>query len=420
VPVSFSQFALGVKPEGAFEVLAVAKNLRARGKNIIELEIGDSPFRTPPAAAAAGITAIEQDHCHYAPSAGIAEFRAAASAYVNREFGFDTTPEHIVAGPGAKTFQTLFAEAVLNPGDGVLVFSPHFPTYGPNIARRGARMVLSTLEQARRFRPNIDDIDRFLKRDPAPKAIFLNSPHNPTGGVAVSEDLTAIADCIRGRDIAVFSDEPYDQMVWNGAHRSLLAEPAMLDQCVAAYTFSKSFSMSGWRLGFSVSSKPMAAMLEKLTNTALSCVPPFVQRAGAAALESALAERDRMINEFGAKVTTLVEHLNKVPGVNCLSPGGAFYAFPCVTEICNENAITSHGLAMYLLEAADDRTGVACLGGECFGEAGGGFIRMSCAEPTARIIEAVDFVSLAVGRRDRIAAYLRERPRYCLEGRYVR
>lgn len=417
--ISFSHFARGVEAEGAFEVLALAKALIAAGKDVIELEIGDSPFPTPAAAAAAGIAAIEQDHCHYAPSAGIVEFRTAASAYVNREFDLATTAENIVAGPGAKTFQTLFAEAILNPGDGVLVFSPYFPTYPPNIHRRGARMVLSPLEQARNFRPNIDDIDNFLRRDPAPKAIFLNSPHNPTGGVATREDLTAIADLIRGRDIAVFSDEPYDQMVWHARHRSLLAEPGMLEQCTAAYTFSKSFSMSGWRLGFSVSSIAMARMLSKLTNTTLSCVPPFVQFAGVAALTAALAERDHMAQEFRGKVALLVARLNQIRGISCLNPGGGFYAFPCVAPVCNKHTITSHGLALYLLEAADDAQGVACLGGECFGEAGGGFVRMSCSQPTNRIIEAVDFIGTALRRGDRISAYLRARPQYRLPRPYA-
>ena len=416
---SFSRFALEVKPEGAFEVLALAKTLIAAGKDVIELEIGDSPYPAPSAAVAAGIAAIEQGHSHYAPSAGIAEFRAAASHYVNREFGLNTTAENIIAGPGAKTFQTLFAEAVLNPHDGVLVFSPYFPTYPPNIQRRGARMVLSALKQARDFRPNIDDIADFLEHDKAPKAIILNSPHNPTGGVALLEDLIAIADLIRGRDVAVFSDEPYDQMAWDDTHHSLLAQPDMIDQCVAAYTFSKSFSMSGWRLGFSVSSPAMAMMLSKLTNTVLSCVPPFVQFAGAAALTDSLAERDQVMNDFRDKVTELVARLNQIPGVSCLKPGGSFYAFPCVAGICNDNAITSHGLAMFLLEAADESKGVACLGGECFGEAGSGFLRMSCSETLERIIDAVDFIHANLSAPDKIAAYLDERPHYRLQQPYV-
>jgi aspartate aminotransferase len=417
--VSFSRFAHEVRPEGAFEVLAVAKDLRAAGKDVIELEIGDSPFATPSAIVNAGVAALEAGHTHYAPSGGLTEFRAAASEYVNREFGLATTPEHIVVGPGAKTFQTLFAETVLNPGDGVLVFSPYFPTYPPSIHRRGARMVLSPLRQTTAFRPNLADIEQFIRCDPAPKAIYLNSPHNPTGGVALRSDLREIADLLRGKDIAVFSDEPYDQMVWRGTHHSILAEAGMLDQTIAAYTFSKSFSMSGWRLGFSVSSVALAQMLAKLTNTLLSCVPPFVQLAGRAGLTEALAERDVMMREFRGKVETLVAALNSVSGIDCLMPGGSFYAFPCVAEVCNTHAITSHGLAMYLLEFADEKIGVACLGGECFGAAGGGFLRMSCSEPTPRILAAIEFIAIALRRSDRIAAYLEQRPHYRLETAYV-
>ena len=417
--VTFSRFAEAVKPEGAFEVLALAKNLIAKGKHVIELEIGDSPFATPSAAITACITAIEQGNTHYAPSSGLLEFREAASEYVNREFGLQTGAEHIVAGPGAKTFQTLFAESFLNPDDGVLVFSPYFPTYPSSIERRGARLVLSSLKQARRFRPNIDDIDNFLRHDRSPKAIYLNSPHNPTGGIATREDLAAIADLVRGRDIAVFCDEPYDQMAWTDKHHSLLAEPGMLDHCVGAYTFSKSFSMSGWRLGFSVSSVPSAQMLAKLTNTTLSCVPPFVQLAGAAALRLALDERDAMMREFHTKVFDLVGRLNNIPDVTCLEPGGSFYAFPCVAEICNRHHITSHGLAMFLLEAADENRGVACLGGECFGDAGGGFLRLSCSEPAARIVEAVDFIGASFLQSDRLARYLHEKPQFRLLNAYV-
>lgn len=416
---SYSHFAAAVKPEGAFDVLAVAKRLIANGKDVIELEIGDSPFPSASAASAAGIAAIEAGHTHYAPSAGVTEFREAASDYVNREFGLHTTADNITAGPGAKTFQTLFAEAMLNPDDGVLVFSPYFPTYPPSIHRRGARMVLAPLKQANAFRPNPEDVAAFLRDDPAPKAIYLNSPHNPTGGVAERDDLRAIADLVRGGDLAVFSDEPYDQMVWRGAHHSILAEPGMLDQCVAAYTFSKSFSMSGWRLGFSVSSASMARMLAKLTNTLLSCVPPFVQLAGAAGLRHGLAERDRMMAEFGDKVATLVDELNRVDGITCLQPGGSFYAFPCVADRCNALGITSHGLAMYLLEGADPDTGVACLGGECFGEAGGGFLRMSCSEPTARIVAAIRFIDRAIRDEERIAAYLDANPQYRLAHPYA-
>ncbi|MAR08506.1 MAG: aminotransferase [Blastopirellula sp.] len=410
----FSTFASSIKSESAFDVLAVAKRLKQDGKDVIELEIGDSPFPSSPSAIQAGIAAIQEDHCHYGPSLGIPSFRAAAAEYVNAEYGLQVKAENIVAGPGAKTFQQFFLEAFVNPGDGVLVFSPYFPTYEPNIHRRGARMVLANLQQAHAFRPQVADIEAFLANDPSPKAIFLNSPHNPTGGITTQQDLRDIADVIHGRDVFVFSDEPYDQMVWEGRHHSLLEMPGMSDQCVAAYTFSKSFSMSGWRLGWAVSSPAVIELIGKLTNTALSCVPPFTQMAGAAVLANDRAERDVRMQDFHDKVRGLVASLNQIDGVECLMPGGSFYAFPSVVGLCQRLGITSHGLAMFLLEAADDTLGVACLGGECFGAAGAGFLRLSCAEPNERLQQAVAFLQTAVQRQDRLASYLDTHPQYVL------
>src|SRR5262249_16811428 len=159
--------------------------------------------------------------------------------------------------------EQFFCEAVLDPGDAVLVFSPHFPTYPPNIERRGARAVFSPLRADQQFRPDLNDVDRFIRSTPRAKAIFLNTPHNPTAGVASAEDLRGLADLIRGRDIAVFSDEPYCHMVWTGRHHTLLAQPGLLDQVVAAYTYSKSYSMSGWRLGYAVSSPRLVEAIGK-------------------------------------------------------------------------------------------------------------------------------------------------------------
>ena len=408
----FSRFATSVEPEGAFAVLAIAARLVAAGKDVIELEIGDSPFATPPHALEAGVQAIRDGRSHYGPSVGLPEFRAAAAEYVTREHGLSVMAENIIAGPGAKTFQQLFCEAFVNPDDGVLVFSPHFPTYPSHIARRGARVCLSVLQAARSFRPDLDDVRRFLNDDPSPKAIFLNSPHNPTGGVAQPADLEQLAGLVRGRGVTVFSDEPYDCMVWDGRHHTILGQPGMLDQGVAAYTFSKSFGMSGWRLGFAVSSPRTIAVLDTLTNTALSCVPPFTQVAGVAAMQHDRRYRDERMQEFRRKVETLVSGLDAINGISCSMPGGTFYAFPSVATVCNGNQITSHGLALYLLEGADERRGVACLGGECFGEAGGGFLRVSCAEPDARLQDAIAFIGEGIRRRDRIEAYLKAHPEH--------
>jgi aspartate aminotransferase len=415
---AFSRFASSVGVESAFTVLAVAKKLMAAGKDVIELEIGDSPFATPQKAIDTAIQAIRDGHTRYGPSLGIPEYRKAAAEYVSREYGVSVTADHVVAGPGAKNFEQLFCEAFLNPGDGVLVFSPHFPTYPPNIFRRDARVVLSQLKASHDFRPSLEDVRRFLNEDKSPRAIFLNSPHNPTGGVALVEDLKGLADLVRGRDVAVFSDEPYDRMVWRGRHHSLLEFPGMLEQTVAAYTFSKSFSMSGWRLGFAVSSPAIIDVFGKLTNSALSCVTPFTQMAGIAAMRDELAYRDAKMEEFRKKVELLVAGLNRIDGVSCLMPGGTFYVFPSVGKVCNQLGISSHGLALFLLEAADDTRGVACLGGECFGDAGKGFLRLSCAQPDDRMAEAVAFMGEAFKRKDRVVSYLAAHPDYRLTEKY--
>jgi len=417
--VQLSEFARSLNVETAFTVLAVAKKLKAAGKDVVELEIGDSPFNSTASAIQSGLQAIHDNQSHYCPSPGLPEFRDAAARFLKREFSIPVSSENIAVGPGAKVFEQFFCEAFLNPGDGCLVFSPHFPTYLPNIQRRGARSVLKPLRQETEFRPRISDIEDFLNTDPSPRGIFLNSPHNPTGGVTTEQDLRDIADLVRGRNVAVFSDEPYCHMIWKGQHHSLLAQPGMLDQCVAAYTFSKSYSMSGWRLGFCASSREITEAIGKMINTTLSCTPPIVQLAGRAALDQDSRERDETMLKFREKVVLLTEGLNRIDGFSSLDPTATFYVFPSVKPVCNRLKITSHGLALYFLEAADDKFGVACLGGECFGEAGGGFLRFSCAEPNDRLQQALDFIPIALSRTDRIEAWMTAHPEFRLQQTYT-
>ena len=407
-----SHFAESLVAEGAFVVLSAAKKLKAAGKDVVELEIGDSPFDSPASAKRTGLQAIADNVSHYCPSLGLPEVRQAAADFVRSEFGIPAQKENIAIGPGAKIFEQFFCETFLEPDDGVLVFSPHFPTYPPNIYRRGARMVLKRLLQDRQFRPQLSDIEDFLKNDPSPKAVFLNSPHNPTGGVTTDQDLKEIADLIRGTNIAVFSDEPYCHMLWQGRHHSLAAEPGMLDHCVAAYTFSKSYSMSGWRLGFCVSSVEIIESIGLMINSTISCTPPLVQLAGKAALEHDRAERDSVMRQFRTKVELLTHGLNRIDGVHALDPTATFYVFANVQAVCQRFGITSHGLAMYLLDGADDEFGIACLGGECFGDAGAGFLRFSCAEPDERLRQALDFIPVALTRIDRVAKWLTQNPQY--------
>ena len=413
-----SEFARSLSVETAFTVLALARALKAQGKDVVELEIGDSPFDSTAAARAGGVEAIKNNQSHYCPSPGIPEFRQAAADFVRAEFDIPAEAANIVAGPGAKVFEQFFCETFLNPGDGVLVFSPYFPTYLPNIERRAARAVLVPLRQSNEFRPDVGDIERFLDEDPSPRAIFLNSPHNPTGGVTTKADLRAIADLVRGRDVAIFSDEPYCHMVWKGTHHSLLSEPGMLAQSVAAYTFSKSYSMSGWRLGFAVASVEVAEVIGKMINTTLSCTPPIVQLAGTAALKRDRQERDEVMRKFRDKVVLLTQGLNRIEGFRALDPTATFYVFPNVARVCNRLGVTSHGLALFMLQGADDELGIACLGGECFGQAGAGFLRFSCAEPNDRLQKALDFIPRALARTDRLEAWLKKNPQHRLSRPY--
>ena len=366
-----SSLAANLKSETAFTVLAMARALKALGKDVVELEIGDSPFPTTPAAKAAGLRAIEENQTGYGPSLGLPEFRAAAARSVNAEFGFDVGPEHIVVASGAKPFEQYFAEALLDPGDGVLIFSPHFPTYVPNLERRGARAVLTPLSVDHDFRPRASDVIRFLETDPKPRAIWLNSPHNPTGGVATRQDLKEIADVVRGSDLMVFSDEPYCHMVWEGRHESIATEPGMLDHVVSAYTFSKSYSMSGWRIGFAVAHPDVVEAMGKLINTTASCSPPFVQRAATAALEHDATTRDDYMARFRRKVERLVDGFERRSRASeCRSPPARSTSSPTSGRSATGWGSPRKGLALYLLEGADDGFGVACLGGESFGEAG--------------------------------------------------
>ncbi|MFI5455193.1 MAG: pyridoxal phosphate-dependent aminotransferase [Isosphaerales bacterium] len=414
-----SALARNLKAETAFTVLAVARALRAQGKDVVELEIGDSPFPSTPHAKQAGILAIEENETGYCPSLGLPDFRAAAARFVSAEFGYSVSAENIVVASGAKPLEQYFAEAVLDPGDGVLVFSPQFPTYVPNIERRGARAVLAPLKVENQFRPSAEDVRRFLASDPSPRAMVLNSPHNPTGGVATRDDLAQIAAVVRGTDLMVFSDEPYCHMVWGGKHASILAETGMLEHTVAVYTFSKSYSMSGWRIGFAVAAPEIVDAIGKLINTSASCSPPLAQRAAQAALEHDAETRDDYMERFRRKVERLCAGLRRIDGFRVGNPAGTFYVFPDVRAVCNRLQITSHGLALYLLEGADDGFGVACLGGECFGEAGRGFLRFSCAEPDERIDQAVEFLPKAIERGDRIRRYLQANPQYVLREPYV-
>ena len=221
----------GQEPDGrdGLHRAGAGAGLKAQGKDVVELEIGDSPFPSTPHAKAAGIRAIEENQTGYCPSLGLPEFREAAARFVNAEFGYRRRGREHRGRLGGEAVRAVLRRGAARPRRRRPVFSPHFPTYVPNLERRGARAVLVPLRVEHAFRPRAEDVAQFLATDPRPRAIFLNSPHNPTGGVATRDDLAAIADVVRGTDLMVFSDEPYCHMVWEGRHESILAEPGMLE-----------------------------------------------------------------------------------------------------------------------------------------------------------------------------------------------
>ena len=309
-------------------------------------------------------------------------------------------------------FEQFFCEPFLEPGDAVLLFSPQFPTYEPNIRRRGGMPVYVPLRQENAFRPDPNDVEQ-LRQD----------------GEAAEGDLPQLAaqpDRRRGhqgrpgrhrrpgprRDIAVFSDEPYCHMVWTDEHRSILAEPGMMDQCVGAYTFSKSYSMSGWRLGYAVSSARNVELIGKMINTSLSCVPPIVQLAGQAALEHDAAERDEMMAKFQKKVELLVSELRKVDGVTVLMPAGTFYVFPNVSAICRRlgHHVARAGDVPAGRRGRQERRGVP--GRRVLRRAAAGSCASVAAEPDERLVEAVRFFADAVTREERVRKYLEANPKY--------
>ena len=415
-----SNFARSLSVETAFTVLAIARSLKAAGKDVVELEIGDSPFDSTAAARAGGMDAIKNNQSHYCPSPGIPEFRAAAAEFVREEFDIPAEPSNIVAGPGAKVFEQFFCEAFLNPGDGVLVFSPYFPTYLPNIERRGARAVLTPLRQANGFRPTVADIEHFLEDDPSPRAIFLNSPHNPTGGVTTQDDLKRIADVVRGRDVAVFSDEPYCHMVWRGSHHSILSQPGMLAQCVGAYTFSKSYSMSGWRLGFAVASVEVAEVDRQ--DDQHDAVVHTADRAarrhrGAEARQERARRGHAEVPREGRAAHGRPEPHRRLQRAG--SHGARSTSFRMSRASATGSASRATDWRCSCCKVPTTKFGIACLGGECFGQAGAGFLRFSCAEPNDRLQQALDFIPKAIARTDRLAAWLDKHPQHRLAKPYA-
>ncbi|UCH82856.1 MAG: pyridoxal phosphate-dependent aminotransferase [Candidatus Latescibacterota bacterium] len=371
------------------EVLARAKELEAGGREIIHLEIGEPDFDTPANITRAAVRALDEGYTHYGPSAGLPEVREAIAKHVTQTRGVDTAAEQVVVTTGAKAAIFFSILALVDPGDEVIYPNPGFPSYEATIKMVGAVPVPMPLVEERDFSI---DLDRFASLITAKtKLCILNSPQNPTGGVLPRDVLEGIADLAERHDFYVLTDEIYSRIIYDGTFASYYALPNAGERTVLIDGFSKTYAMTGWRLGYGVMPRSFAPMVAKLFSNASSSTCTFVQRAGIEALTGPQDSVDNMIGEFRARRDLLVDGLNRLPGFVCRIPAGAFYVFPNITG----TGMTSMALQEFLLEEA----GVAVVAGPSFGEYGEGYIRLSYANSRTNIQTALDGMAAALDKR---------------------
>ena len=377
--------------ETAFEVLARAQALEAQGRSVIHLEIGEPDFATPDAVVEAGVTALRGGATHYTPSPGIPALRQAIAAYIARTRGLEVSAEQVVVTPGGKPILFFSLLALVDEGDEVICPDPGFPIYESMIRYAGGTVVPVGLPEQQEFRLDIAGLVRSVT--PRTKLIILNSPANPTGGVLTPEDLRRIAEVAVERDLLVLSDEIYSRMLYEGEHHSIAALPGMAERTIILDGFSKTYAMTGWRLGYGVFPPGLVPAISRLMTNSNSCTAAFTQLAGVEALTGDQAPVDRMMDEFRRRRAVIVDGLNRLQGVRCAVPHGAFYAFPNITG----TGFRSQELAALLL----DEAGVAVLSGTSFGPGGEGYLRLSYANSVENIQEALSRMGqLLAGRRE--------------------
>ncbi|MCY4437250.1 MAG: pyridoxal phosphate-dependent aminotransferase [Chloroflexi bacterium] len=375
-----------LKGESAFAVLARARKLESAGKDIIHLEIGEPDFPTPENIVEAGVQALQDGHTHYGPTPGLLPCREAIARYVQQGWGVDASAENVVVTPGAKPIVFAGILATVNPGDEAIYPDPGFPTYDSMLRFAGAARVPLTLYEERQFRWDLDELrDSITDKT---RLIILNAPHNPTGGVFTAEELGEIADMVRGKPIWVLSDEIYSRIVYDGSHASILAHPGMQEQTILLDGHSKTYAMTGWRLGYGVMPVPLAEKIGLILNNATSCTASFTQMAGIEALEGPQDSVVAMVAEFRRRRDAFIGALNAIDGLSCLVPQGAFYAFCNVKEL----GVGSARLERYWLEEA----GVASLSGTGFGAAGEGYVRFSFANSLENLMAAAERIEAAM------------------------
>ena len=358
--------------ETAFEVLARAKRLEAQGRTVLHLEIGEPDFPTPPHIVEAGSRALWSGATKYAPAAGLAELREAIAQWVSRH-GLSAGPENVLVTSGAKPMLFYALTALIEAGDEVLIPDPGFPIYESLVRFAFGRPVGYTVDAGRGRAVDAAEIARKISHKT--KVLVLNSPHNPTGAVLDSATLQVLAQLVEHHRLTVVSDEIYSQLVFEGEHRSIASLPGMAERTVVIDGFSKAYAMAGWRLGYGVLPVAMAHYIERYIINTTSCAPPFVQHAGIAALTGPQACVDDMRDEYRTRRDFLVASLNRLKGVSCAVPRGAFYAFPNISGVLRR----THAAVEQFADALLDTFNLACLPGTAFGKGGAEHLRLSFA-----------------------------------------
>ena len=374
--------------ESAFEVLVRARALEKQGKSIIHLEIGEPDFPTPKHVIEAGQRALAEGWTKYGGTQGDPELRDVIAAYISRTRGIKVGPEHVCVVPGGKPIMFFTMMALLEPGDEVIYPDPGFPIYESMINFLGAKPVPIPLIEDRGFSFDLNTLEARLSDKT--KMMILVSPANPTGGLVPAEDIKRMAAMLQDRDVMVLSDEIYSRIIYDGEPCSIASEPGMLEKTIILDGFSKTYSMTGWRLGYGVMPTWLAEAVVKLMVNSNSCTASFTQRAGIAALTGPQDAVTAMVAEFKKRRDVIVKGLNSIPGFRCVLPAGAFYAFPNIT-----------GTGMHSKELADlllNEGGVAALSGGAFGAHGEGYLRFSYANSLANIEEALSRIKKASER----------------------
>jgi aspartate aminotransferase len=366
--------------ETAFEVLSRARALEAQGKEIVHLEIGEPDFDTPANIIEAGVDALHKGWTHYGPSAGLPELRETIAKYVSETRGVPVASDEVVVVPGGKPIIFFSILALVDPGDEVIYPNPGFPIYESMINYVGGKAVPIQLREERDFRLNAEELASLITS--RTKLVILNSPHNPTGGVLPRKDIETIAHALADYPVYVLSDEIYSRLIFEGEHFSIMSVPGFKDRTILLDGFSKTYAMTGWRMGYGVMRPDLATHIARLMTNSVSCTASFTQVAGIEALRGDQSSVEAMSNEFKKRRDFFVARLNKIRGFSCRMPKGAFYAFPNVEK----TGWPSKKLATALLEEA----GVACLSGTSFGSYGEGYLRFSVANSMENLEKALD------------------------------